>query len=180
QNAFVEIQSSLDTFFRGVGSTDATGTFVVPNVAVGAFTVRVSRPGNTNVTNLASGTLTAQDQIVPISVVVTPVGSVLVQVNSTTGSPVADAIVNMDTPAPGAFIGYGTTDAGGRLTIPSVVGDRAYLIRVASASNQADYRESSARITAEGQTVTVTLVLGAVGSVSGIVTSISGQPSPSL
>ncbi len=161
-----------------VGRTDAAGRLTIPTVPQGAFVVRVSRPdGALGLFVDVAGSLASPGEVVPVEAVVPPVGTVQVQVNSTTGLPVGGAGIASDARYAGYFESvWGDADANGRLTIPSVPGDRIITVQAFSQANRYDYRQAAARVTTEGETVTVTIVLGAVGSVVGQVTYRDGAP----
>src|SRR6185295_4408337 len=148
-NAFVEIQTPIQAFFISAGSTDAGGHLTIANVPAGAFVLRVHRPGNqSNVTVDVPGTLATQAQAVPVAAVLPPVGTIVVSVTSLAGVPVANANVQGDTGFQDSFQNLGATEANGQLTIPNVLGGRAFRIRAFSSSGQ--FRESTGTLSLEG------------------------------
>ena len=178
QGAVVEIQkAALDQFFRFAGVTDAAGRLVIPDVPSGAFVVRARRPGFlTNLTTDVSGTITTQGQVLPVPVVLPPVGTVHVQVNGVDGQPVSGAPVSSDATTRTSIVQLTSTDANGRATLQNAIGGRTFVVRAARPESAWDYREAFGRIVLEGDAVTVTIVVGAAGTVSGRVTYPNGQP----
>ncbi len=176
-NASVEIQiAAMDTYFRYVASTNAAGRATIPNVAGGAFIVRVSRP-NSLVKVDTIGSITSNGQVLPLTVVLPPVGSLAIQVTTRAGVPVDQAFVEANLYSSDFFSYLGYTDASGRLTVPQVNGPSPLLIR-ATSSTTGSSRQVSAAITAEGQVLDVPIVVDAQGSVSGTVTTEGGVPLP--
>ncbi|MEQ1871423.1 MAG: carboxypeptidase-like regulatory domain-containing protein, partial [Vicinamibacterales bacterium] len=180
--AFVEIQkAALDQFFRSVGSTNASGRLSIPNVPGGAFVVRLHRPDNSNITVDVPGSLTAQGQVVPVTAMLPPVGTLRVTVTSLTGTPVQNSLVYADIFSPDSFSTLGTTDANGVVTYANLLGGRTLRVRAYDGSSQfGQFRESPANLQIEGQTLAVSVVLGTTGEVAGRVTNANGSPAAAI
>ena len=176
--AYVEIQeAALDQYFRSAPSaTDVNGRLTITDVPEGAFVVRVHRPGADYYTTVdVPGRLTSQGQVVPLAAVLPPVGTVVIQVNSLAGTPVANARVDGDVYYPGSAQNLGTTDQNGRVTLTSVRGPAPFFVR-AFDPQTGQFRQATGALTAEGQTLAITVTLGTTGSISGRITKANGSP----
>ncbi len=176
--SLVEIQKpSVDQFFRTAGVTDANGRLTIPDVPSGPFVVRAHRTGVlSHLTVDVAGTITTQGEILPVSATLLPVGTVEVQVNGIDGLPVSGAPVSSDATSAGFIVQAWTTDANGRVTIANAIGNRTFVVRAARPETAFNYREAFGRVNLEGQIVPVTIVVGAVGTITGRVTTPDGQP----
>lgn len=176
-NARVEIQLSGTAFFSIAGTTNASGQLTIANV-IGDFIVRARHPVELVPSADASGGVTTEGQAVPIAVTLPAVGSVDVQVNSTAGSLVAGARVDVRDAFDTSFRFGPTTDANGRATITRVRG--AFTIQANDPTDARFNRFATGAIATEGETVLVTIVLGTRGTVNGQVTDSVGAPASAV
>ena len=174
-NAFVEIQTPIQTFFISAGSTDSAGHLTIPNVPAGPFVLRVHRPGNlSNITVDVPGSLATQAQVVPIAAVLPPVGTIVVTARTLAGVPVVGATVQANIFSPDSFASLGNTDENGQVTVANALGGQLFKARAYSPAT-GQFRESSATLSLEGQTLTIPIVLETFGSISGHVTRPDGS-----
>ena len=175
--ALVQIQRSTSLNFDFAGRTDTAGRLTISTVPEGPFVVRVSRPDQFDIFVDAPGRVATPGQIVPLDAVMTPIGTLQIQVNSITGAPVEGSRIATDARYAGYLESpFGNTDANGRLTIPSVAGGRIITVQAFDPVRIYDYRQKFVQVVTEGEAVPVTIVLGAVGSVTGRVSYASGAP----
>jgi hypothetical protein len=173
-NSTIEIRSGTSTFFSFGGTTNASGQATIANV-IGAFSLRARHPTAFVPGPSVTGTITAEGQVVPVTLGLPAVGSVQVQVNSTDGVPVSGAEVRYRDAFGDSFFNFGgLTDANGRATILRV--RTSFTVQAMEFSNPSFRRFASGEITTEGELAQVTITLGTRGSVTGQVTSEEGSP----
>lgn len=99
------------------GSTDSAGKLTVPNVSVGAFTVRVNHPQSYSVYREVAGTLSAQGEVQAVSVVLPAVADVRVTAVKPGGAVVSGGTVYVR--RGGADSYAGRTNSSGVLLVPN-------------------------------------------------------------
>ncbi len=163
-------------FSRTLRSDSVTGSFRFLDVPPGPYTLRATDENRSHgqVSSLIDVT-TGEDPA--REVVLLPVGSVAVTATSG-GAPLSAAPVHWQSDARSPQFAFGATTSGGGLaTVNNVVGD-PLRVRVLHPANSRVFGEVTDRITAEAQTVAVTIDVPQVGSISGSLLSRSGQAVP--
>ena len=175
-NAYVEIQKpALDQYFRGVGSTDANGHITLTNVPAGQFGIRAHRSSDFYSTVDVGGSINTQNQVLPLTAVLPPIGSAIIRVTQIGGAPVSGSQVDTDAYTQNYYSNVGSTDANGELRLDGVQGPITFNVRARDPqTNQA--RAVTASLTGEGQIVIVPITLNTFGSASGKVTTTTGTP----
>lgn len=98
------------------GSTDSAGKLAVPNVPIGAFTVRVNHPQSNSVSREVAGTLSAQGEVQAVSVVLPAVADVRVTAVKPGGAFVSGGTVYVRRGGTDSYAGR--TNSSGVLLVP--------------------------------------------------------------
>ncbi|HXG48854.1 MAG TPA: carboxypeptidase regulatory-like domain-containing protein, partial [Methylomirabilota bacterium] len=170
-NVFLQLFNS--GFSRSV-QTDANGRYLFTNVRTGLFTLRVTEPGSQVSSNYAV-TIVA-DQTNRQDIVLIGLGTIQLQVNFASGSPVPNLNVQLQTEARGPFFFFaGRTDSAGRLTLVNVPVGR-FVVHTPHPSNGNVFTDTPGVITMNGDVVALTATLPGTGVVMGRVSLADGSP----
>ena len=161
-NAAVYVNESLNGYDRFIGVTDAGGTFVADNIAVGPFAVRAYHPDNTNLSAQVTGTMPANGAIVSVLVPLPPTGVVTGRVTTASGVAVANAFVSIDDGD--QDFQSARTDANGQYTVTSVPAGRTLNISAQHPTNNVLRRRVTAQIASDGATLVQDLALPALAT----------------
>ena len=155
--ASVQMSVAGSPFFQSFGNTDSSGRLTIDNVLGGVESVRVFHPQAPGAFSEASATLSAEGQVLPITVVLPATGSLQVLVTSVGGDPVSGSQILVKD----AFDSFqrfgGTTDANGRVTVTQVRG--AFDVQANDPTDSRFNRHTGGVIVSEGQSIPITIVL---------------------
>src|SRR5215471_18141364 len=178
-NAQVNIESSVNGFFRFGGFTDSTGKLTITNVPVGPFIVRAFNPNNTNLFSDASGTLAHNGDVVSVTVTLQGTGVITGKVTFASGLPATNAFVEAIQPFFRTF-GTGTTDSNGNYSIAQIPTGQPITVRAHNPNAFGSFRDSLTTLTADGQTVNVNITLPALAKLNVIALAADGTPRAGL
>jgi hypothetical protein len=172
-NSPIEIFSN--SFFRSVGSTDATGRLTIPNIPVGSFTVRAFNPNNTGLFTDVNGAITSDGQTVPITVTLIGTGVVTGRVTFLNGTPAANAFIELF----GNNVSFleTSTDSNGIFTLTQVPVGRPFTVEAFDPRGNGSFRSVQNNVLAHnGDTLPVNIVLPALATVHVTVLQANGTP----
>ncbi len=172
-NSQVEIFSN--NFFRFAGSTDAAGTITIPNVPVGVSTVRAFNPNANGLFTDVSVTVSADGQVVPVTITLLGTGVVTGRVTFVNGASAPNSSVEVF----GNNVPFQSTstDSNGNYTITQVPVGRPFTLRAFDPRGLGTFRDASNNVIAnDGATLTVNAVLPAEATVQVTVVQANGTP----
>ncbi|HMD96237.1 MAG TPA: carboxypeptidase regulatory-like domain-containing protein [Terriglobia bacterium] len=163
---------ALVSGFERYTVTDGNGNYVLTDVPAGTVTLQAIEP-NSGIASTLQVTVVADQTTTGQNLMLVALGSVQVQVNTASGTPVSGSSVDIQFPGQGQGYRFaGSTDSTGKLTIANVPAGTSNL--EAYLPNSSFFATATATITSNGQTVPVTITLPAIGTVKGTVTFASG------
>ena len=154
-------------------NTDTGGTFSLPDVPEGTFTVRATNPA----TGLPVSTtvVVARDQTSSANLSFPPVGRLDLQVNFARGAAAANATIQLQEEIRGTgFRFIGSTDGSGHLAVNGVSAG-AFVVQAQHPDNQRITALAAGTVADDGSVVPVTMTLPVAATVIGAVTDESGS-----
>jgi hypothetical protein len=149
---------------------DGNGVYSFNFVPLGSYSISATDPNNGD-QGAGSVTLTTQDEIQTVNVVLNGLGTVTATVVDATSTPVANALVTLTGQSSFGGVFNGVTQPDGTFTFSQLP---AGSFSVTASNPQTGAGASVTSSVAAGQSATVTLQLQPVGSIAGVVFAVDG------